>query len=63
MAESPIKVVVVEDEALMRDLLARVLSDLDGIEVVASASDGDSALEAMQKYRPDVALLDLYLGS
>ena len=49
MAESPIKVVVVEDEALMRDLLARVLSDLDGIEVVASAPDGDSALEAMQK--------------
>ncbi len=63
MAEAPIKVIVVEDEALMRDLLARVLSEVDGIEVVASAADGDGALEAMKKHRPDVALLDLYLGS
>ncbi len=62
MAEEPIKVIVVEDEALMRDLLARVLSELDGIEVVASAANGETALEAMRTHRPDVALLDLYLG-
>ena len=62
LADQPTRVVVVEDEALMRDLLTRVLAGLDGIEVVASASDGPSALEAIRKHNPDVALLDLYLG-
>lgn len=63
MADQNTRVVVVEDEALMRDLLARVLSSLDGIEVVASAADPESALDAIRTHKPDVALLDLYLGS
>ncbi len=62
LADQPTRVIVVEDEALMRDLLTRVLAGLDGIEVVASASDGPTALEAIRKHNPDVALLDLYLG-
>lgn len=62
MADQPTRVIMVEDEALTRDLLTRVLAGQDGIEVVASASDGESALEAVRKHRPDVALLDLYLG-
>jgi DNA-binding NarL/FixJ family response regulator len=63
VADRPTRVVVVEDEALMRDLLTRVLSGLEGIEVVGSASDPESALVAIRKHKPDVALLDLYLGS
>jgi len=62
LADQPTRVIVVEDEALMRDLFTRVLAGLDGIEVVASASDGPAALEAIRKHSPDVAPLDLDLG-
>ena len=46
----------------MRDLLSRVLADLDGIEVLGTAADGETALHIVENCTPDVMLLDLYLG-
>lgn len=59
---TPIKIFVVEDEALLRELLANLLASIEDFELVGTAGDGDSALAAMKIRRPDVVLMDLHLG-
>ena len=55
----PIRVVLADDERLLRVAMAALLS-LDGtIEVVEEAQDGAAALEATLRHRPDVLVLDL----
>ncbi|MFJ4192392.1 response regulator [Kitasatospora sp. NPDC089509] len=53
-----IRVVVVDDEALIRSGFSLILSAADGIEVVA-AVPGGQALEAVAAHAPDVVLLDI----
>lgn len=53
-----IRVVVVDDEALVRSGFAFILNAADDIEVVA-AVDGPDALAAIRALRPDVVLLDI----
>lgn len=55
----PIRVMIVDDSALMRKLLAQVLSHDPCIEVIDTAIDGLFALEHLNKVRPDVILLDV----
>ena len=59
----PLKVVLVEDSALMRQLLGDVLGQLGGVEVVGGAADERSAIELLQRQRPDLAIVDLELDS
>lgn len=54
-----IRVVVVDDQALVRDGLAMVLNHEDDIEVVAEAGTGVEAVEAARAHRPDVILMDI----
>lgn len=54
-----IKVMLAEDQELIRQSLSIILSSKDGIEVVAEASDGKQAVELAEKYSPDVILLDI----
>lgn len=54
-----IRVCVVDDQTLVRQGLCSLLGLVDGVEVVAEASDGAEALEAIDVHRPDVVLLDL----
>ncbi len=54
-----IRVVVVDDQALVRDGLAMVLDHEDDIEVVAEAGTGVEAVEAARAHRPDVILMDI----
>lgn len=61
--QSKIKLVLVEDEALYRDLLRIVLSQHPRLEVLGCFADGESALEAIPTLRPDVAILDIELRS
>ncbi|GGY35592.1 response regulator [Streptomyces omiyaensis] len=54
-----IRVVVADDQELVRSGFALILDVQDDIEVVAEVSDGAQAVEAVRRHRPDVALLDI----
>ena len=54
-----IRVVIVDDQALVRGGFAMVLGHQDGIEVVAEAGTGLEAIEAARTHRPDVILMDI----
>lgn len=56
-----IKVLIVEDSLLFRELLVRKLNEDDGIEVVAAARDPFEARDMILKYHPDVMTLDIEL--
>jgi len=56
---APLRVVVADDQAIVRDGLVVLLSLADGIEVVGSAANGQEALDVVERTRPDVILLDL----
>ncbi len=55
----PIKVIVVDDSALMRGVIERMLVQDPGIEVVSTAVDAFDAREKIKKYNPDVITLDV----
>jgi DNA-binding NarL/FixJ family response regulator len=55
----PLRVVVADDQATVRDGLVVLLGMTDGIEVVGSAADGQEALNIVEQTRPDAILLDL----
>ncbi|CAL9509958.1 Transcriptional regulatory protein DegU [Streptomyces sp. enrichment culture] len=54
-----IRVVVADDQELVRGGFAMILDVQPDIEVVAEAGDGAEAVEAVRRHRPDVALLDI----
>lgn len=56
-----LKVVVVDDQALMRSGFTLMLSAEDDIEVVGEASDGAEAVEVVGRLRPDVVLMDVQM--
>lgn len=55
------RVIVVDDQALFRDLLIRTLSAEPGLEVVGSAEDGETAIRLATEFKPDVVLMDIEL--
>ena len=54
-----IRVALVDDQAIVRAGLARILSPADGFEVVAECPDGRRAVEELPAVRPDVVLMDI----
>ncbi len=54
-----VRVLVVDDSAVMRSLLRAVIGCDQRLEVVGTASDGAAALRAMDSLRPDLVLLDV----
>jgi CheY-like chemotaxis protein len=54
-----IRVLLAEDQAMVRGALAALLSREQDIEVVAEVARGDEVVEAALSTRPDVALLDI----
>ncbi len=56
-----IKILLADDENLIRDALASLLDLQDGLDVVAQAASGTEAIAAAARYRPDVAVLDLQM--
>jgi DNA-binding NarL/FixJ family response regulator len=55
----PVRIVVVDDQALFRSGLARLLNEDPRIEVVGQAEDGQAAVELLASVEPDVVLMDL----
>nr|WP_255921043.1 response regulator transcription factor [Streptomyces humicola] len=58
---APIRVLLAEDQGMMRGALALLLGLEEDIEVVAKVGDGDAIVPAAQDAGPDVALLDIEL--
>ena len=56
-----IRVVIVEDQAMVRGALAALLGLERDLEIVAEYADAESALESLQQVSPDIALLDVGL--
>jgi len=55
----PIRVLIVDDDALVRAGMKLMLRSASGIEVIGEAADGSEVLGAVDHHRPDVILLDL----
>lgn len=58
---TPIRVVIVDDHALLREGTRQILQQDPSIQVVGEASRGDDAIKLVADLRPDVVLLDLRL--
>jgi DNA-binding NarL/FixJ family response regulator len=56
---SPTRIVVADDQRVVREGLAMLLRLLPGIEVVGTARDGEEALALVEELTPDVVLMDL----
>ncbi len=54
-----IRILIVDDSAVMRSLLRSVVSADSGLEVAGTAADGESALNSVETLRPDLMLLDV----
>ena len=57
--QAVIRVLLVDDDALVRSGLRMMLAGADGIEVVGEADDGRGVLGAIDLHRPDVVLMDI----
>ncbi|HEX8095368.1 response regulator transcription factor [Jatrophihabitans sp.] len=54
-----VRVLLVDDDALVRAGLRMILSSADDLEVVGEADDGARAVAAVRRHRPDVVLMDI----
>lgn len=59
VASAPIRCMVVDDHAVVRDGLAAIIDLEEGMEVVARAKDGREAVQHFREHKPDVTLMDL----
>jgi len=57
-----LQIVLVEDSPLLRGLLAGILGELEGVEVVGMAADEAAALGVLQEHPADLAIVDLDLA-
>lgn len=60
-ASEPVRVVLVDDHAVIRAGLEQLLAGTDDIEVVGTAANGAEALSVVRELRPDVVLMDLQM--
>jgi len=59
--EKKTKVFIVEDHAIFREGLKRVISEMDDVELIGEAENGAVFLEMLKKVSPDVVLMDIQM--
>jgi len=59
VTDVPLRVVIADDHAVVRQGIRIVLEEIPGLEVVAEAADGDAALKLTLQHEPDVVVLDV----
>jgi len=59
--DRPLRIVIADDQASVREGLVLLLGGLPGIEVVGAAADGEQALQLVAEHQPDAILLDLHM--
>ena len=59
VVDPPVRVVLVDDHPVFRQGMRAVLDELDDIEVVAEAAEGEEAVRVVARTAPDVVLMDL----
>jgi DNA-binding NarL/FixJ family response regulator len=60
-AASPLRIVIADDQASVREGLVLLLGGLPDIDVVGAAANGEQAVELVAKHKPDAILLDLHM--
>ncbi len=60
-AARPLRIVIADDQASVREGLVLLLGGLPDIDVVGAAADGQQALELVAEHQPDAILLDLHM--
>src|SRR5579859_3714183 len=58
---APLRIVIADDQASVREGLVLLLGGLPGIDVVGAAADGEQALALVAEHHPDAILLDLHM--
>jgi DNA-binding NarL/FixJ family response regulator len=61
MTGEPLRIVVADDQASVREGLVAMLGLLPDIDVVGAAADGEQALRVVEQTRPEAILLDLHM--
>jgi DNA-binding NarL/FixJ family response regulator len=54
-----IRILLADDHKLIREALSRFLRSQEGLEVVGEAKDGVTAVELVEKLRPDIVIMDV----
>jgi len=62
MSEATLRVLIVDDHAVVRKGLQSVLAEEEGLEVVGEASNADESVDKARALRPDVVLMDIRMG-
>jgi RNA polymerase sigma factor (sigma-70 family) len=59
VSEARIRVIIADDHAVVRQGIRHVLEDIDGLEVIAEAGNGNEVLRLMETATPDLLVLDI----
>jgi DNA-binding NarL/FixJ family response regulator len=59
--KSSIRVMIVDDQCLIRKLISSILASAPGIEVVGTSDDGAEAIQLVEQLDPDVVLMDIVM--